>query len=118
MRSEDLTVRAEFRGWDVREARWSALGRLLPRAVRERLFEPAFADLLRATLERDREAPNKTPFAIYALRIYLGCVPPSLVQMFVVRGRPTRLARMTGVFAALCAAVIVVSRWVGVAYGY
>ena len=97
--------------------RWSVLGRFLPRSIRERVFEPAFADLLRASLETSGTGGHSTPFAVRALGTYLGCVPPSLLRVFVVRGKLTRFTRVMGVVAVLVVVLGFVSQWMGYGYG-
>ncbi len=72
--------------------RWRALGRLLPREIRERVFDPAFTDLMRAWLLRGSGA-GAAPFWLAAARTYLGCVPIAVPHFFVRRGRLTRLGR-------------------------
>ena len=113
---DSLVSEAPRRSWGT-YARWHALGRLLPASVRERVFEPAFADLLRDSLEHSAGA-RTAPFAVRALGTYLGCVPPSVVRLFVVSGKLTRLARVMGVAVVVSVAVGVVAKWVGYAYGY
>jgi len=72
--------------------RWRTLGRLLPREVRERVFEPAFTDLLRAWLTRER-TEGAAPFWAAAITTYLGCLPIAVPHLFVRRGRLTRLGK-------------------------
>ncbi len=116
---------AAFKAWPVSDSRtthgwtrWRALGRLLPASVRERVFEPAFADLLRETLEVASAGPRRStaPFAVKALGTYAGCLPPSLIQLFVVSGKPTRFARAVGVVAVVGIALRLVALWMGDAY--
>lgn len=101
------------------ELRWRWLGRLLPRSVRERVFEPAFADLYRDTLERrSRASASRVPFAFRALATYAGCTPPALARLFVVRGKPTRLSRALGVLVVVSLGLVVAAQWLGETLGY
>ena len=74
-------------------ARWGALGRVLPKDVRERIYEPAFADLLYRRLTRG--ARGRLPFAVYAIGTALRCVPIALPRLVVRDGAMTRFARVT-----------------------
>ena len=56
--------------------RWRALGRLLPRDVRERIFEPAFGDLTYHWLTSD--VGRRVPFGVRALSTFLGCFPVAI----------------------------------------
>jgi hypothetical protein len=85
--------------------RWRALGRLLPREVRERVFEPAFADLLRAWLTSSRSG---VPFPLRAVGTLLGCLPIAVPRLFVREGRLTRLGRASIVLVALLGVTVVV----------
>ena len=89
-------------------ARWRLLGRLLPRTVRQRVFEPAFADLLRASLESD--VPMRG-FGIRALGTFVGCLPPAAVRLFVVQGRPTWLTRLGAAGIAVVLLLRVMALW-------
>ena len=74
-------------------AGWIRLGRLLPREIRERIFEPAYADLLRRWLdERDQ---RRGWFGLRVLATYAGCLPIAAPRLFVRRGRLTVFARVT-----------------------
>jgi hypothetical protein len=72
--------------------RWRALGRVLPGEVRERVFDPAFTDLVRAWLTRSPDGSG-APFWVSAIGTYLGCVPIAVPHFFVRRGRLTRLGK-------------------------
>ena len=87
--------------------RWRALGRLLPRDVRERIFEPAFGDLVRSWLNTGRAA-SRLPFAMRAVGTYMGCVPIAIPRIFVRGGRLTRVGHATLWTAAVATAVVVV----------
>ena len=72
--------------------RWRRLGRLLPSDVRERVFEPAFGDLLHGWLTRTRR--RRTPFGLHALGMLVGCAPIAVPRWFVRDGRLTRFGRV------------------------
>lgn len=82
------------------------MGRLLPKEVRERIYEPAIADLLHGWLTR-RGPARRLPFGVYAIATALGCVPPAIPRLFVRHGTLTRLSR---VLLAGCA-VLVIAVW-------
>ncbi len=67
--------------------RWRALGRLLPRDVRERVFEPAFGDLTYHWLTSNDG--RHVPFGVRALSTFLGCFPVVIPRLFVKGGRLT-----------------------------
>jgi len=73
---------------------WRALGRLLPSDVRERIFEPAFSDLLYAWLTA-ADGDRWVPFGVRAVGTYVGCFPIAVPLMFVRDGRLTRFGRVT-----------------------
>ncbi len=74
--------------------RWRALGRLLPQDVRERIFDPAFSDLMRAWLTAS-EGRRRLPFAVQAVGTYVGCFPIAIPRLFVHNGRLTRFGRVS-----------------------
>ena len=73
--------------------RWMALGRLLPREIRERVFEPALSDLIYrwATVP---VVERRMPFVLQALGTYFGCVPVVIPRIFVQDGRLTRFGHV------------------------
>ena len=73
---------------------WRALGRLLPTDVRERIFEPAFSDLLYAWLT-EADGVRAVPFGVRAVGTYVGCFPIAVPLLFVRDGRLTRFGRFT-----------------------
>ena len=92
-------VSRAWRVWRVREytwgpERWRALGRLLPQNVRERIFDPAFSDLLRAWLMASK-GRRRFPFAVQAVGTYVGCFPIAIPRLFVHNGRLTRFGRVS-----------------------
>ena len=94
--------------------RWLRLGALLPRDVRERVFEPAFSDMARRWLTL--RGGSRVPFGIHAFATYLACLPIAVPSCFVKAGKLTRLGRVTLWTAAV---VLVVSvAWVRVTSGY
>ena len=74
--------------------RWRALGRLLPHDVRERIFDPAFSDLMRAWLMASK-GRRRLPFAVQAVGTYVGCFPIAIPRLFVHNGRLTRFGRVS-----------------------
>ncbi len=63
---------------------WSRLGRLLPRDVRERIFEPAFHDLFADGAHR------RSGFALRVLLMTADCARVGMAAVLFRRGRPTR----------------------------
>lgn len=99
-------------------ARWRRLGRLLPRDVRERAYEPALADLLHQWLTRP-DAAHRLPFGLYAVATALGCLPIAIPRLFVRRGTLTRLSRvLLGGLAALLVAVWLLQSYTRTLPGY
>lgn len=85
--------------------------------MRERIFEPAFDDLLRESLESSRSGTPNPPFGLRVVGTFLGCVPPAVVRVFVVEGRLTRFSRITGVVVILSAILSIATRWIDYGYG-
>ena len=86
--------------------RWRALGRLLPRDVRERIFEPAFGDLTYQWLTSD--SGRQLPFGVHALSTFLGCFPVAIPRLFVKGGRLTGFGRASVWAVAVLATVMLV----------
>jgi len=98
-------------------ARWRGLGRILPREVRERIYEPAFSDLLYRWLTQS--APQRLPFGMYALATVLGCARIAVPRMFIRNGAPTRLTRVFVVLLlAVAVAVVILQRITRTVYSY
>ena len=72
-------------------SRWRWLGRLLPREVRERVFEPAFADLTYGWLTA---AGRRVPFGVRAIAMFVGCVRIAIPRVIVRDGRLTRFGKV------------------------
>jgi len=87
--------------------RWRLLGRLLPAEVRERIFEPAFGDLLRSHLTTREGAASRVPFPVRVAATFLGCAGIALPRLVVRHGRLTRFARV-GLSVVAVATVVVV----------
>ena len=87
--------------------RWSALGKLLPRDVRERIFEPAFGDLARSWLTAGRPA-GTVPFGLQVLGTFLRCFPIALPRLFFRGGRLTRVGWFSAWAVAVLATVVLV----------
>lgn len=90
----------------MRVERWRALGRLLPRDVRERIFEPAFGDLTHDWLTSDCD--HRVPFGVRALSTLLGCFPVAIPRLFVRGGRLTGFGRASVWVVAVLATVMLV----------
>ncbi len=71
-------------------SRWRWLGRLLPPDVRERVFEPAFADLTYGWLTT---AERRVPFGVRALGTFMGCARIAMPRVIVRDRRLTRFGR-------------------------
>lgn len=91
----------------ARAAAWRRLGRFLPEDVRQRIFEPAFSDLLHDWLVAERQAGYRSYFVVRAIGIGLGCLRFAIPRLFVRRGSMTRLSRVA--LVALVAFVVVVA---------
>ena len=72
-------------------SRWRWLGRLLPRDVRERVFEPAFADLTYGWLTT---AERRVPFGVRALGTFMGCISIAIPRVIVRERRLTRFGKV------------------------
>jgi hypothetical protein len=90
----------------VRVERWRALGRFLPRDVRERIFEPAFGDLTYQWLSS--EGARRLPFGVRALGTFLGCFSVLIPRLFVKGGRLTGFGPASVWTVAVLATVMLV----------
>ena len=95
--------------------RWRALGRLLPRDVRERIFEPAFGDLTYHWLTS--HGGRRLPFGVRALSTFLGCFPVVIPRLFVRGGRLTGFGRASVWAVAVLATVMLVLANFAQSYG-
>ncbi|HEX9580284.1 MAG TPA: hypothetical protein VF970_04185 [Gemmatimonadales bacterium] len=86
--------------------RWIAVGRLFPRDIRERVFEPAFGDLLHQWLKAPAGRP-RVPFGVRVLGTCAATVVAAFPDFFVRRRRLTRVGRVTLVVLAVVAAVVI-----------
>lgn len=59
---------------------WTLLGRLLPREVRERVYEPACYERLSAMLES--RSPARVGVGIYAINVFLGTAGRNLPRIW------------------------------------
>jgi hypothetical protein len=101
------------KGWRMPDPsfdRWHALGRLLPAETRERLFDPAFADLPRAWLTTPAGA--RVPFPIAVIGIWLDCLARGVPWLFVPRRPLTRVGRvcLAGTVVVTIIVVVLVTR--------
>jgi len=93
-----------------------ALGRLLPREIRVRVFEPALSDLI----YRWATAPaveKRLPFGVQALGTYLGCFPVVIPRIFVQEGRLTRFGNVVLWGSAVIIGLALVVSTVARSYG-
>ena len=100
-------------------ARWRRVGDFQPRPVRERIFEPAFEDVVREWLVERANSGDDTGLGIRVAATWARCLPPAVPALLVQSGRLTRLGRAltwliaVGVPGLALLAVLVVQR-----YGY
>ena len=87
--------------------RWRALGRLLPRDVRERIFEPAFGDLMHHWLTTSGKS-SRLPFSVRALSTFLACCSVAIPRLFVRGGRLTGFGRASAWAVAIVATITLV----------
>lgn len=103
----------------VRFERWRALGRLLPSDVRERVFDPAFSDLMYAWLTETDDRDRGLPFGVRVMGTYVGCIPISVPRLFYRQGKLTRFGRVTAwTVSTLVVAAAVASRMAETYAGY
>jgi hypothetical protein len=77
--------------------------------VRERVFEPAFYDLLRARLVGGPDpAAGATRFGAAVLGTWLRCLPIALPALVVRRRRLTRLGKWAVATATVAAIVVLI----------
>lgn len=91
-------------------ARWRALGRLLPKDVRERIYEPAFSDLLHDWLTRTDRGRGSLHFGVQAIGTVIGCLPIAVPRLFFRGGAPTRFAWVTLVSLAALLVVFLLTQ--------
>lgn len=101
------TSSADWKGWlvsdDLSRGRWQSLGRLLPKDVRERIFEPAMDDL---AYERLTNVDLRIPFWMQAVATLAGCLPIAIPRLFVREGRLTRTGRIAAVSTAVLGSLV------------
>ncbi len=98
-------------------SRWRWLGRLSPRDVRERVFEPAFADLVYGWLTT---AERRVPFGVRAVGTFMGCACIAIPRVIVRDRRLTRVGKVVvwGGAAIVLVMLVVANMTQGyVAYG-
>ena len=79
--------------------------RFLPREFRERVFEPAWADVL---LDEQRPGAHRRGAVLSRFVLVLECLRLGLPQLVWHRGRLTRLARGAAVAVVVVAVALVV----------
>ena len=94
---------------------WRVLGRLLPREVRERIFEPAFSDLVYGWLTAP--TARRLPFSMHAAGTFLGCFAVALPRLFVRNRRLTRLSQVMIWSLVLVATAVLIAANVTQLYG-
>ena len=89
-----------------------AFARVLPREFRERVFEPAWADILLDEQEAGAGRGGSRGTGTLRVRfvLMLECLRLGLPQLLWYRGRPTRLARRGAVALAVIAAILLLMR--------
>ncbi len=87
--------------------RWFVLGRLLPREVRTRIFEPAYNDLLREWLASGEEAPPWR-FGVRALGILGGSAGVGVRRALLRRERIATVLKLVAGLVTLIAILLVV----------
>ncbi len=84
-----------------------AFARILPHEFRERVFEPAWADIL--LVEHEAGGEGRGAFRARCVLV-LECLRLGLPQLVWHHGRPTRLARRGAVALAVIAALLLLMR--------
>jgi len=89
---------------------WTRFGKVLPKGVRERVYEPALADL---RLERfESEAGTESvPFGLSALMTLLGCLPIALHWSVTRPGTLSRRSRIVLVSAVVVVSLVVIAQY-------
>lgn len=89
-----------------------AFARILPREFRERVFEPAWADILLDEQEAGvgRGGGGGSGTLRVRLLLVLECLRLGLSQLLWYRGRPTRLARRGAAALAVIVAILLLMR--------
>jgi hypothetical protein len=87
-----------------------ALARLLPDVFRERVFDPAFADLIVEEAGQGGTTPRFMPRYGQRILFILNCLRLGVPQLFWYRGRPTRLTgRVAAAFVVVFLVVVFIA---------
>lgn len=89
---------------------WTLLGRLLPREVRERVYEPACYDRLRDSLERGSQQPG---VGIYAIGAFVGAAGRNMPRIWFDGRALSGIGRLT-----LAIGVVAAGLWILTAVRY
>ncbi len=84
---------------------WFALGTVLPREIRERIFEPACYDLLRERVSRDKDRREKWSYSLRAVHILVSSTWRGALLVLPKRRSVRRLAKIA-VLGGLAAAIL------------
>ncbi len=98
----------------VRQSRWFGIGSLLPAEVRQRLFEPAYYDLVREELA-ERKGARGWPFGLRAVWLLLASSAQGVVFFLQDRQRRRKfaigLAWTAGIITVIMA--LLLREWIG-----
>ncbi len=84
---------------------WFALGTVLPREIRERIFEPACYDLLRERASRDKDRRERWSYSLRAVNILLSSSWRGALLVLPKRRGVRKFAKIA-VFGGLAAAIL------------
>ena len=90
---------------------WTSLGHLLPREVRERVYEPACYERLREVLAG--RSPSRAGVGVYAIHVFLGTAGRNLPRIWFDGRRLSGLGRV-----AIGLGVVAVGSWMVVMARY
>ncbi len=84
---------------------WFSLGAVLPREIRERIFEPACYDLLRERASRDNDRRERWSYSLRAVHILVSSTWRGALLVLPKRRSVRRLAKIA-VLGGLAAAIL------------
>ena len=91
----------------------------MPKEVRERIFEPAFSDLLYRWLTQSQRSGSRIPFGAQVIATVAGCVPIAIPRLFVRDGALTRFGRISlGSVTVLTIAILLIRHFTRTEMGY
>lgn len=93
---------------------WFSLGAVLPREIRERIFEPACYDLLRERASRDKDLREKWSYSLRAVNILVSSTWRGALLVLPRRRSFRRFAKIAvlGGFAALILMLVLLRDWI------